>query len=136
MDASGLERPARLKRRVVIDQSDHSAPIHPVKCVHDVVPIEYCQQALHGSRRVARSRLNVLPEDAPGVLYGAHERILVGIIDNEIKVRAHDRPRHWETVPREEAEAVLSGLPMRKVHPFQIYPIRKNVQASHDPLFT
>jgi hypothetical protein len=36
----------------------------------------------HGSRRVALSRLNVFPKDAPGVLNGAPDCLLVGIIHN------------------------------------------------------
>ncbi len=42
--------------------------------------IEYGQQTFHGSLRVAWSRFNVFPQDAPSVLNGAQERVLVGII--------------------------------------------------------
>ena len=60
----------------------HSAPLYSIKCMNDVVPVEYGEQPLHRSRRVPRPRLNVFPQNAPSVLYGADERILVGIIHN------------------------------------------------------
>src|SRR4030088_3401574 len=48
----------------------------------DVVPVEYGQQAFHGSRCVTLSPLLVFPKDAPGVLDGAQDSLLVGIIHN------------------------------------------------------
>jgi hypothetical protein len=54
--------------------------------VNDVILVEYRSQTFHGSRRVALSPLNVFPEDAPGVLDGAQERLLVGIIHNRTQL--------------------------------------------------
>jgi len=48
--------------------------------VQDLIPIEYRQQTCHRSRRVTRPRLNVFPKDASGILDGAQNRVLVGII--------------------------------------------------------
>jgi hypothetical protein len=48
--------------------------------MNDVVPIEYRQQPLHRPRGVTRSQLNVFAQDAPSVLNGANERILIGSI--------------------------------------------------------
>jgi hypothetical protein len=48
--------------------------------MHDVVPVEYGQETFYRSGSVARPGLNVFPQDAPSVLNGAHQRILVGII--------------------------------------------------------
>src|SRR5258706_12322078 len=42
--------------------------------------IEYGYQTLHRSRRVPRSRLYIFPENAPGVLNGPYQNLLVGII--------------------------------------------------------
>lgn len=50
--------------------------------MNDVVPIEYRRQPLHRPPGVPRPRLNVFPQNAPSVLNGANERILIGIIYN------------------------------------------------------
>jgi hypothetical protein len=55
-------------------------PLYSVKCMNKVVPIEYRQQPLHRPPGVMRSWLNVFAQDAPSVLNGANDRILVGII--------------------------------------------------------
>jgi hypothetical protein len=65
---------------VSLNQSDHPAPLYPVKGVHDVVPVEYGQEKFHRSGSVARPWLNIFPQDASSVLNGTNERILVGII--------------------------------------------------------
>jgi hypothetical protein len=77
---------------VSLNQPYHPAPIHSIKRMHDVVPVEYRQQAFHSSGRIAFSpRLNVFPEDPSGVLYGAHQRFLVGIIHNRTRLRNMSR---------------------------------------------
>ena len=54
-----------------LDQPYHPAPLYSIKCMNDVVSIEYGQQPLHRSRWVTRRWLNVFPQNAPSVLYGA-----------------------------------------------------------------
>jgi hypothetical protein len=44
-----------------LDQPYHSAPLYSIKCMNDVVSIEYGQQPLHRSRWVTPRRLNVFP---------------------------------------------------------------------------
>jgi hypothetical protein len=63
-----------------LNQSYHPTPIHPVKGMHDVVPVEYGQETFYRSGSVARPGLNVFPKDAPGVLDGAQDSLLVWII--------------------------------------------------------
>jgi hypothetical protein len=53
------------------DQAQHSSPLHSTKSVHDVIFVEYSQQALHSLRCVTLPRLDELSKDAPGGLYGA-----------------------------------------------------------------
>jgi hypothetical protein len=65
---------------VSLNQPHHPAPIHSVKCEHDVVPVEHRSQTFNGSHGVAPSRLNVFPEDTPSVLKGSQNRLLVGTI--------------------------------------------------------
>jgi hypothetical protein len=78
--------PAGSRRRVFlwekwsVDQPYHPAPLYSIKRMNDVVPIKHGQQTFRRSRRVARSGLDVFPEDAPSVLDCAQERVLVGII--------------------------------------------------------
>jgi hypothetical protein len=60
-----------------LNQSYRPAPIHAVKCVNDVAPVEHRKQMLHGSRRVPLSRLTVFPKDAPGVFEGAQKRLRI-----------------------------------------------------------
>jgi len=57
-------------------QPYHPAPLYSIERENDLVPIEHSLQAFHRSLRVP----TVFPEDAPSVLNGANERILVGII--------------------------------------------------------
>jgi hypothetical protein len=59
-----------------LDQSYHLAPLYSVKGVHDVAPIEHGKQTFHRSRRVPA----IFPQDAPSVLNGANDGILVGIV--------------------------------------------------------
>jgi len=61
---------------VSFDQSYHLAPLYSVKGVHNVAPIEHGKQTFHRSRRVPA----IFPQDAPSVLNGANDGILVGII--------------------------------------------------------
>ena len=61
---------------VSLDQSYHLAPLYSVKGVHNVAPIEHGKQTFHRSLRVPA----VFPQDAPGVLNGANDGILVGIV--------------------------------------------------------
>jgi hypothetical protein len=63
-----------------LNQSHNSAPIHPVKRMNDVVPIEHREKTFHSARCVAIARPNLFPKDSPGVLNGPHERLLVWII--------------------------------------------------------
>jgi hypothetical protein len=51
--------------------------MHPIERVNEIVSIEYHQQTFNGSRRVARSWLDVFPKDAPRVPNGAQDGILV-----------------------------------------------------------
>jgi uncharacterized protein YjlB len=51
--------------------------------VHDVIPVEYGEEVSHRFRRVALARFDVLPKDAPGVLNGTQQRLLVRGIDGQ-----------------------------------------------------
>jgi hypothetical protein len=53
------------------DQAHHSLPLQPIESVHDVIPIEDGEQALHRSSGIAPARLDVFPKDPPGVFDGA-----------------------------------------------------------------
>jgi hypothetical protein len=48
--------------------------------MHDVFPVEYGQETFYRSGSVARPGLNVFPKDAPSVLKGSQNRLLVGTI--------------------------------------------------------
>jgi hypothetical protein len=61
---------------VSFDQSYHLAPLYSVKGVYNVAPIEHGKQTFHRSLRVPA----VFPQDVPGVLNGANDGILVGIV--------------------------------------------------------
>src|SRR6266576_4695463 len=63
---------------VSFDQSYHLAPLYSVKGVHNVAPIEHGKQTFHRSLRVPA----VFPQDAPGVLNGANDGIVVGIVND------------------------------------------------------
>ena len=76
---------------VSFDQSYHLAPLYWVKGVHNVVPIEHGKQTFNRSRRVSRARLNVFPQDAPSVLNGMNDRILVWII-HDGGTQLHGKP--------------------------------------------
>jgi hypothetical protein len=56
-----------------LNLSYHPAPLYSVKCMNEVVPIEYRQQPLHRPPGVTRSWLNVFAQDAPSVLNGAND---------------------------------------------------------------
>jgi hypothetical protein len=58
------------------DQSYHLAPLYLVKRMYNVAPIEHGKQTFRRSLRVPA----VFPQDAPGVLNSANDRILVGIV--------------------------------------------------------
>ena len=72
--------------------------------------VEHGQQTFYGSLRVTGSRLNVFPQDAPSVLNGAQERVLVGIIhsghatqqnrDSTAERPDSFRPEKLELLPR------------------------------------
>jgi hypothetical protein len=66
--------------RITLRRFIRSSACYSVKCMNDVVPIEYRQQPLHRPPGAPRSQLNVFAQDAPSVLNGANDRILVGII--------------------------------------------------------
>jgi hypothetical protein len=68
-----------------LDQTYHPATFYPVEGVDDVIPIEDGQETVHGYYGVSRSRPNVFPKNAPRVLNGANERILVGIVHHQSK---------------------------------------------------
>jgi hypothetical protein len=55
-----------------LNQSYHPAPLHSIKGMHDVVPIEYGQEMFHRSGSVTRSWLNIFPQDASCVLNGTN----------------------------------------------------------------
>jgi hypothetical protein len=78
---------APLPRLVFLDlnQSYRPTPPYSIEGMNDIVPIQYSQQALHRSRRIPRSGLNVFPEDAPCVLDSPNDCVLVGVI--------HDAPQ-------------------------------------------
>jgi hypothetical protein len=59
-----------------LDQSYHLAPLYSIKCMHNVAPIEHGKQTFHRSLRVPA----VFSQDAPSVLNGADDGILVGIV--------------------------------------------------------
>ncbi len=61
---------------VSLDQSYHLAPLYSVKGMNDVAPIEHGKQTFHRSLRIPA----VFPQDAPSVLNGANDGILVGIV--------------------------------------------------------
>jgi hypothetical protein len=64
--------------------------------MYHVVPIEHSQQAFHRPRRVALSRLNIFAKDAPSVLKGTHERIMVGTIHNRTQLLlSKPRIQNW-----------------------------------------
>ena len=48
--------------------------------MNDVVPVEYGQETFYRSGSVARPGLNVFPKDAPSVLKGSQNRLLVATI--------------------------------------------------------
>ena len=48
--------------------------------MHDIVPVEYRQETFYRSGSVARPGFNVFPKDAPSVLKGSQNRLLVGTI--------------------------------------------------------
>jgi len=54
------------------NQSYRPATLYSVKGVHDVVPVEYGQEIFHRSGSVARSGLNIFPQDASSVLNGTN----------------------------------------------------------------
>jgi hypothetical protein len=55
-----------------LNQSYHPAPLHSIKGMHHVVPVEYGQEPLHHSGRVALPGLNVFPQNSPSVLNGTN----------------------------------------------------------------
>jgi hypothetical protein len=59
-----------------LDQSHHLAPLYSIKRMYNVAPIEHGKQTFHRSLRVPA----VFPQDAPSVLNGADDGILVGIV--------------------------------------------------------
>jgi len=59
-----------------LDQSYHSAPLYPIKRMNNIAPVEHGKQTFHRSLRVPA----VFPQDAPSVLNGANDGILVGIV--------------------------------------------------------
>jgi hypothetical protein len=48
--------------------------------MQNVVPVEHREQTVHCSRRVTLAGLNVFPQDAPSILNGTNQRVLVGVI--------------------------------------------------------
>jgi hypothetical protein len=61
---------------VSFDQSYHLAPLHSIKRMYKVAPVEHGKQTFHRSLRVPA----VFPQDAPSVLNGANDGILIGTI--------------------------------------------------------
>ncbi|SHG50774.1 hypothetical protein SAMN05443248_1784 [Bradyrhizobium erythrophlei] len=76
-----------------VDQSERPASFHSVKGMHNLVPVEHREQTVHCSRRVTRAQLNVFPQDAPGVLNGANDRVLVGAIHDATRLMMNFRSR-------------------------------------------
>src|SRR6266403_3918248 len=58
-----------------LDQSYHAPSLYSIKRMNDVAPIEHGKQTFHRSLRVPA----VFPQDAPGVLNGANDGIVVEI---------------------------------------------------------
>jgi hypothetical protein len=63
-----------------LNKSYHPAPLYSIERVNDIISIEHSQQTLHRSRCIARTRLEVLAQNAPCVIKGANEGIMVGTI--------------------------------------------------------
>jgi hypothetical protein len=80
LDDAAMARLAIAAAAPSLDQPYHPAAPYSIKRMNDVVPIEYGLQTFHRSRRVPRSRLDIFPENAPGVLNGPYQNLLVGII--------------------------------------------------------
>ena len=59
-----------------LHQPYHLAPLYSIKRMYNVAPIEHGKQTFHRSLRVPA----VFPQDAPGVLNGANDGIVVGIV--------------------------------------------------------
>ena len=72
------------------DQSYHLAPLYSVKGVHNVAPIEHGKQTFHRSLRVPA----VFPQDVPGVLNGANDGIVVGIVHDSTPT-PRNRDSRW-----------------------------------------
>jgi hypothetical protein len=65
-----------------LDQSYHAPSLYSIKRMNDVAPIEHGKQTFHRSLRVPA----VFPQDAPGVLNGANDGILVGIVHDSTQL--------------------------------------------------
>ena len=72
-----------------LDQSYHLAPLYSIKRVYNVAPIEHGKQTFHRSLRVPA----VFPQDAPGVLNGANDGILVGIVHDGTQLHESGKSR-------------------------------------------
>jgi hypothetical protein len=72
MCGSRRTRPARGS----FNQSYHPAPLYSIKGKSNVIPIKHGLQTFHRSLRVPA----VFSQDTPGVLNGANDGILVGIV--------------------------------------------------------
>jgi hypothetical protein len=83
---------------LLLDQSDHPAPLYSVKGVHYLGTIEHGKQAFHRSLRVAA----IFSQDAPSVLNGSNERILVGIVhaSHSPPLRIQERPGRFVPAAR------------------------------------
>jgi hypothetical protein len=82
----------------LLGQPHHSSPFHSVESMHDVIPVEYGQEVLHGLRRVELAP--ILPKDAPGVLNGTQQRLLVGGIHGQRNsIEPQFKPAATESFP-------------------------------------
>jgi hypothetical protein len=83
---------------LLLDQSDNPAPLYSVKGVHYLGLIENGKQTFHRSLRVP----TVFSQDAPSVLNGSNERILVGIVHDSHSppLRIQERPGRFVPAAR------------------------------------
>jgi len=75
------------------DQSYYLAPLYSIKRMYNVAPIEHGKQTFHRSLRVPA----VFPQDAPGVLNGANDGILVGIVHDRYAT-PRKRNQDWRQI--------------------------------------
>jgi hypothetical protein len=66
-----------VRRGRLFHQSTGSAPLHPTDRVNELISIEDDEKPFQGAHLVARTRRDVFPEDAPGILDSPQYGVLV-----------------------------------------------------------